>query len=91
MKVIAIFIMIVFCLTGCSEMKVIGNAAMRELRADAVGVKWDKTVEVKKTPTAQALALLQTTPARKQTFSSFRKDPTSTKTQKKGLWEQHGG
>ena len=91
MKVIYLFILIVFCLTGCSEMKVIGKAAMRELRADAVGVNWDKTVAVKKAPTAQALALLQTQPAKVKTFSAYRKNPSSTKTQIKGLWEQHGG
>ena len=90
MKVIFLFISIVFCLSGCSEMKVIGNAAMRELRADAVSVNWDRTVAVKKTPTAQAQALLQTASAKDKTFSAFRKNPTSTKTQMKGLWEKRG-
>lgn len=88
MKLISILIMIVFCLSGCCEMKVIGNAAMRELRADAVRVNWDKTVEVKMIPTAQAQALLQTKPAKERNFSAFRKNPTSTKIQAKGLWEK---
>lgn len=27
-------------LTGCGEMKVIGDAAMRELKADGINVEW---------------------------------------------------
>jgi len=90
MRVIFGFAIIVFCLSGCSEMKVIGNAAMRELRADAVSVNWNKTVAINKTPMAQTQALVQTASAKEKTFSAFRKNPTNKRTQMKGLWEQQG-
>jgi len=87
MRVIFGFTIIVFCLSGCSEMNVIGNAAMRELRADGVSVNWNKTVADKETLMAQNQALMRTASAKEKTFSSFRKNPTSKTTQVKGLWE----
>lgn|GEM_PF-2828178 len=33
-------ILALFLLTACSEIKVIGDAAMRELKADGINVEW---------------------------------------------------
>lgn len=71
-----------FCLTGCSEMRVIGSAALRELRADAVAVNWSKTE-----PAAREVAKSE---AKVKSFSAFRKTQLANKTQTRGLWEKHG-
>lgn len=75
-------VLLSFCLTGCSEMRVIGNAAMRELRADAVAVNWSKTV-----PAAMEVAKSE---VKVRSFSAFRRTQLANKTQTKGLWEKHG-
>lgn len=75
-------VLLSFCLTGCSEMRVIGSAALRELRADAVAVNWTKTV-----PAAIEVAKPE---AKVRTFSAFRSSQLPNKTQTKGLWEKHG-
>jgi hypothetical protein len=75
-------VLLSFCLTGCSEMRVIGSAAMRELRADAVAVNWTKTVTA-----AMDVAKPE---AKVKSFSAFRKTQLANKTQTKGLWEKHG-
>ena len=79
-------IMISFCLAGCSEMRIIGNAAVRELRAESVAVNWNIAA-----PGAMVVAepdLLAT--AKVKSFSSFRRTQTAKKTPVKGLWEKHG-
>lgn len=71
-----------FCLTGCSEMRVIGSAALRELRADAVAVNWSKT--------APAAVEVAKTEAKVKSFSGFRRTQLANKTQTRGLWEKRG-
>jgi len=42
-KQLARFLLVISALhllTACGEMKVIGNAAMRELKADGISVEW---------------------------------------------------
>lgn len=75
-------VLLSFCLTGCSEMQVIGSAALRELRADAVAVNWSRTV-----PAAIEVAKPE---ARVKSFSAFRRTQLANKAQTKGLWEKHG-
>ena len=80
-------IMISFCLTGCSEMRIIGNAAMRELQADAVVVNWNKTV------TTGAKDVVEPEPvksAKVKSFSSYRKNHLAKTMPTKGLWERKG-
>ena len=60
-------------------MRVIGNAAMRELRADAVVVNW--SIAEPDLPE----------PVKVKTFSSFRGAKMAKKEPVKGLWEKHGG
>lgn len=83
-------ILMMLCLTGCSELRVIGSAALRELQADAIPVNWAKstpnrTVIEKREPDKIVVS------ARAKTFSSFRSTQVERKRPVKGLWEQHGG
>lgn len=77
-------IMISICLTGCSEMRVIGNAAMREFRADAVAVNWSK--DRQGAINSDKLALIA--PAKERSFSSYRGARMAKKAPIKGLWEK---
>lgn len=81
-------------LCGCSEMRTIGAAAMRELRADAVPVNWKKTVEQPRVNQGEHYASSRFEPARPLYFSTYRTNLASSKTAKpavKGLWEQGSG
>jgi hypothetical protein len=79
------------CLSGCSELRVIGSAAMRELHADAMPVNWKKTTP-ERTYTAKRDAGMVVVASNKiKSFSSFRSAPVDGKRPVKGLWEQHGG
>jgi len=80
-------ILMIFCLTGCSEMRVIGSAAMRELHADAIPVNWTKT-EPQQVRVAKKDNLVRVADLKVKSFSSFRSSPSASKKPVKGLWEQ---
>jgi len=84
------FVIVICCLTGCSEMRVIGSAAMRELRADAVSVNWSAAEPDKKASAERSKDQKIYVAAKAKTFSSIRRGPTDRKKPVKGLWEQHG-
>lgn len=73
------------CLTGCSEMRVMGNAALRELHAEYVPVDRNREAVV---PVASKSVRFAT--AKVRTFSSFRSVKMADKVEIKGLWEHHG-
>lgn len=77
-------------LCGCSEMRIIGAAAMRELEADAMPVKWAKTAEAKNTHHDGRYASRKVAPVRPMYFSSYRSNMASSKPAVKGLWERGG-
>lgn len=84
---------ITFCLAGCSELQVIGDAAMRELRADAVAVNW-KTTERSQVGTELSQVVKdgrgeQVASVKVKKFSAFRMQKAK-KAPVKGLWEQQG-
>lgn len=78
------------CLTGCSELRVIGSAAMRELHAEAMPVNWNKSTP-ERTSIAKRDAEMVVASNKIKSFSSFRSAPTDRRKPVKGLWEQHGG
>lgn len=82
------FIIIMLCLTGCSEMRIIGNAAVRELSANAVSLNWNKTAADPAEKSGRGKALEPLAVAEEKSFSSFRKSTVNQKKQTKGLWEQ---
>jgi len=63
---------------------------MRELRAEAVPVNWNKSVperpSIKRDEQPVVVA-----DNKARSFSSFRISPKGLKRPVKGLWEQHGG
>lgn len=82
-------VFMVICLTGCSELRVIGSAAIREIQAEALPVNWGtaKTSHVsadRKEVNKMAAAV------KVKSFSSFRSSPLAMKKPVKGLWEKHG-
>jgi len=83
-------IIIIYCLTGCSEMRVIGNAAVRELRADAVSVNWKTSQPDKQASEEGAKEHARYAAVKVKTFSSIRRGSTDKRKQVKGLWEGHG-
>lgn len=86
MKAIVGSVMITCCLVGCSELKVIGDATIRELRADAIAVNWSKT---EGTHQENKVPLEQVASVKVKSFSSFRKQKVKN-APVKGLWEQSG-
>jgi len=90
MRVTIGLIMIIFCLTGCSEMRVIGDAAMREMRADAISTNWSKTDSNIRVNTEKPKEQKQYVASREKTFSTFSKGQTDRRIPAKGLWERHG-
>lgn len=82
------FIIIMLCLTGCSEMRIIGNAAVRELSANAVSLNWNKTAADPAEKSGRGKGVETPAVAEEKSFSSFRKNTINKKTQTKGLWEQ---
>lgn len=81
-------IILILCLTGCGEFGVIGAAAMRELRADAIAVNWrcdeGRKVEKRNEPSVTK----KPSSNKGKDFSSFRHDQSGLKKPLKGLWEQ---
>lgn len=84
------FMMLVCSLTGCGELRVLGDAALRELRSEAITVNWisDESRKVEKSNEPFVNRHLT---SRRNEFSSFRPDPSESKKPQKGLWEQHPG
>lgn len=82
-------IMLLVCLTGCGEFRIISDAALRELRADAITVNWvcDESRQVEKRN--EEFISKQLSPGKGSNFSSFRYDHSGPKKPIKGLWEQH--
>lgn len=83
-------VLALICLTGCSELRVIGAAAMRELRAEAVPVNWNKSVPERPSFRSDE-PLVMVADGKVRSFSSFRSSSKGLKRPVKGLWEQHGG
>jgi hypothetical protein len=84
-------IVMAWCLTGCSELRVIGAAAMRELHAEAIPVNWETTPPAERTIIAKRQPDKIVYSAKSKSFSSFRSAQIERKRPVKGLWEQHGG
>lgn len=90
------FILTIALLSGCSEMQVIGNAAMRELRADAISVEsisynYNRKLAAREGVTGVMMAKAETgvqdTDGR--TAGSEKKLKTAKVKKVKGLWEKH--
>lgn len=91
MKVTIGLILVVFCLTGCSEMQIIGNAAMREMHADSLRVNWASSAPVTIEKSRKIDTKLQLAAVKTKSFSSFRNNMADKdKKPIKGLWERHG-
>lgn len=75
-------------LCGCSEMRVIGAAAMRELRSEAIPVNWEKTAVSKNFHHKEEYAGHKVVPVRPMYFSTYRSNMASSKAAVKGLWER---
>lgn len=82
--------MLLLCMNGCSEMRIIGVAAIRELRADAVSVNWQKSESGEVTLEQGSSRVEYVAAVRERTFSSFRHSHLSMNRPLKGLWEQRG-
>lgn len=82
------FMILMICINGCSEFRMIGDAAMREFRADAITVNWiredTRQVEKRNEPFIDH----QSSTTRESTFSTFRDSQQTVKKPQKGLWEQ---
>lgn len=90
MKRLLGLMIMMLCLTGCSELRVIGSAAMRELHAEAIPVNWNKTTPERVIRNNRDAEMVVASNKIKS-FSSFRSAQTDRKRPVKGLWEQHGG
>jgi len=84
-------LILILCINGCSELRIIGDAAMREIRAEAITVNWisEKSNEVEKRN--ETFINQQLPSGNGRNFSSFRPDHPELKKSTKGLWEQHSG
>lgn len=78
----ALFAMIF--LTGCSELKIIGNAAMNEMRADAVSTEWLAYNTKEEAPVMYAQRQPQTGPSIPLPPGLQKQAVT-----RKGLWEKY--
>lgn len=90
MKLSLWMIMMMSCLTGCSELRVIGSAAMRELHAEAIPVNWNKSMP-ERTAVDRRGTEIVLADVKVKSFSTFRSSPMAAKRPVKGLWEQRGG
>jgi len=81
-------LILILCINGCSELRIIGDAAMRELHAEAITVNWisKKSKEVEKRN--ETFIDQRLSSGKGRNFSSFRPDHPELKSTK-GLWEQH--
>jgi hypothetical protein len=74
------------CLNGCSELRIIGNAAVRELQCEAISVEWKAYHEVPiEIERPRDKRILMAKAERK--FSPFRNTNSEGRLPKKGLWE----
>lgn len=65
-------------ISGCSELQIIGSAALGELRADAVNVEWQMYREVeRKKPAKEPPVMMAQVVAQKHPTGNYQK----------GLWE----
>ncbi len=97
MKRIIFSIMAILVLSGCSELRIIGQAAVRELKAEAINVEWSAYNQQQELAELQLkkntmLAKADTTSkGRKAVIPSYgqRWAQTAQLQQGKGLWERH--
>lgn len=81
-------ILLLYCLNGCSDLRVIGAAAMREFHAEGVSVRKNKA-ETVQAVNVDNRAELKTIPADKsKSFSSFPHAHHDAKNPERGLWEK---
>lgn len=83
MKCLLLLVLVMGCLTGCSELRIIGAAAVHELRAEAINVEFASSKEPvlmeEKAPEKPVMvAKAEPAPARMET----------SRTTRKGAWER---
>jgi hypothetical protein len=91
MRYYVIIPLLVFTLTGCSELNIIVNSANKEIRAEAINVEWQSRRENKPTEIepVQHVQKKKVMAKAEVTFSPFRRNASGKKeSPQKALWQK---